>query len=105
MNDLIRRLDALNAIAQYCMGCDSYNGVRCKACEFGDAIDAVEDCEAVDAEPVRHGKWGAAIIVGYDGIHPVYARPCSECGYEMKQFVTRYCPRCGARMDGGDCDG
>lgn len=56
MDDLIRRNDTLNAIAQYCVGCESYNGVRCKACEYGNSIDAVENCEAVDAEPVRHGS-------------------------------------------------
>lgn len=55
----------------------------------------------IDAETVRHGRWGASTIVGYDGIHVIYARPCSECGYEDKSFVARYCPNCGAKMDGG----
>ena len=27
----------------YCDGCENYNGVRCRACDIGDAIDVVED--------------------------------------------------------------
>jgi hypothetical protein len=27
----------------YCDGCESYNGVRCRACGIGDVIDVVED--------------------------------------------------------------
>ena len=27
----------------YCDGCENYNGVRCRACGIGDAIDVVED--------------------------------------------------------------
>ena len=27
---------------------------------------------------------------------------CSECGYELKQNDTHFCPNCGARMKGAD---
>ena len=27
----------------YCNGCENYNGVKCRACGIGDAIDVVED--------------------------------------------------------------
>lgn len=30
MGDLISRSDAMDAIAQYCIGCESCNGVRCR---------------------------------------------------------------------------
>ena len=56
---------------------------------------------AVDAEPVRHGRWGTYHITGYDGLHPTYTVPCSACAYEAI-FTYRYCPNCGAKMDGGD---
>lgn len=62
----------------------------------------IREAPTVNAEPVRYGEWGKEVIVGYDGINPVYARPCSECGYEMKRLATRYCPNCGARMMGGN---
>ena len=54
----------------------------------------------VDAEPVRHGRWGTYHITGYDGLHPTYTVPCSVCAYEAR-FTYRYCPNCGAKMDVG----
>lgn len=32
----------------YCADCNSYNGVRCRACGTGDAIDMIEDAPAAD---------------------------------------------------------
>lgn len=49
---LISREDAISAIKQYCEGCDNYNGVRCRACDFYDAITAIYDCKIVDAVEV-----------------------------------------------------
>lgn len=53
---------------------------------------------AVDAEPVRHGRWEYQYN---DSI-------CSACGYVNRAApITRYrndtpyCPHCGAKMDGG----
>ena len=47
---------------------------------------------AVEAEPVRHGRW-----IAVDG-----KVVCSVCYEENKE--TDYCPFCGAKMDGGDSD-
>ena len=41
----------------YCVGCNSYNGVRCRACGTGDAIDIIKDAPAADVAPVVHGRW------------------------------------------------
>lgn len=38
----------------YCADCNSYNGVRCRACGTGDAIDMIED--AADVAPVVRGR-------------------------------------------------
>lgn len=54
---------------------------------------------APEAEPVRHGKWGEAEIVGYNGYHAVYARPCMLCGSYTREYKPPYCPNCGAKMD------
>lgn len=59
----------------------------------------IDTAPTIDAEPVRHGRWLPEAVSGYDGVNVVYARPCSECGYEERRFVKRYCPNCGAKMD------
>ena len=71
----------------YCVGCNSYNGVRCRACGTGDAIDIIEDAPTVDAVVVTR---------------------CKDCKY----FKTRLCENednyddwfCadGERKDGND---
>lgn len=37
----------------YCADCNSYNGVRCRACGTGDAIDMIEDAPAADVAPIE----------------------------------------------------
>lgn len=38
----------------YCADCNSYNGVRCRACGTGDALDMIEDAPSADmVEVVR----------------------------------------------------
>ena len=81
----------------YCVGCNSYNGVRCRACGTGDAIDMIEDAQAADVAPVVHGRW-------IDKEAPAARRyfECSNCGaHENKHTAIKgyYCWRCGAKMD------
>ena len=72
---------------------------------YGDyAMEVVEEFPSADVEPVVHGEW----IDGGDILS------CSVChATRMKEFESyygkvtraipnsRYCPTCGARMDGG----
>ena len=52
----------------------------------------IEDCE--EAEPVKHGRW-----MLLDGAR------CSRCNYKLQSTgLPIYCPRCGAKMDGGEDD-
>lgn len=60
------------------------------------------DEKEYDLKVVRHGKWGPSEIVGYDGIHPVYAVPCSECGKHTREYMKPFCPNCGSKMGLGD---
>ena len=53
MAECIEREATIKRIKEvYCVGCNSYNGVRCRACGTGDAIDIIEDAPTVDAIPV-----------------------------------------------------
>lgn len=61
------------------------------------------DVPTVDAEPIRHGRWvkpNPKGIVTYD--EHAYAE-CSVCHTaEYLGYGMRYCPTCGAKMDGGE---
>lgn len=69
--------------------------------------DDIDDCQTVDAEPVRHGKW--LITDAYP--HRVY---CSECSktfaltrwevWEDGSLPRNHCPNCGAKMDKDSTD-
>lgn len=60
----------------------------------------VEGIPAADAAPVRHGRW--ALNKKYGDYE------CSECGQgdvkamDFTNLKMRYCPNCGAKMDGAD---
>lgn len=101
MDEFISREATIKRIKEvYCIGCNSYNGVRCRACGTGDAIDVIEDAPAADVAPVVHAQW-------VDG-------KCSNCGVDIPTddahdaiFETecRFCYYCGAKMDGGADNG
>lgn len=61
-----------------------------------DAISVVNNAKTVeDVAPVSHGKWVGKPIAGYCNIR------CSECGeIYYNNGKWKYCPNCGARMDG-----
>lgn len=60
---------------------------------------AIHEQTTVDAEPVRHGRWE-------DKPHKMMGEcpRCSVCG-SFDPIKYRYCPNCGAKMDGGKSDG
>ena len=99
MDDYISREATIKRIKEvYCVGCNSYHGVRCRACGTGDAIDMIEDAPAADAAPVVHGEW--EIVVGSNGKEYMVCT-CCRVSQDLTGVFT-YCPNCGCRMDGGD---
>ena len=59
--------------------------------------------QLADIQPVQHGRW---IVEDEDYEDSIYI--CSACGYEfiiragdLESNELNYCPRCGAKMDGG----
>lgn len=93
---LIRRIKEI-----HCAECDSYHGVRCRACWVDDTLDYIDSEPADDVAPVRHGRWMNA-----NSRPKTYWRRCTACG-GMAYFCGigcsyKYCPNCGCLMDGGD---
>lgn len=100
MAEYIEREETIKHIQKtYCAGCNSYNGVRCRACGIGDAIDMIENAPAADVAPVVHAEW----VVCGDGDNVPWM--CSHCGkttaHKYKVMYGKYCPHCWAKMDGG----
>ena len=67
------------------------------------SLEEINNVPTIEAEPVRHGRWEMKPDpYGFFGEIPV----CSECGCTTKmRDKTKFCPHCGARMDGGGDDG
>ena len=94
---LIRRITEI-----HCAECDSYNGVRCRACWVDDTLDYIDSEPAADVAEVVHGRWIHTDLAA----HWLGKDECSECTYHEKDRSDlshfNYCPNCGAKMDGGD---
>ena len=58
----------------------------------------------VDAVPLRHGHW---IKDGFFSDEVNNAEKCSQCGELIGWFgnLPKYCPGCGALLDGGKGNG
>ena len=95
--DLISRgaLIARLEINEDCMKCKHANGPLCKLYAVN-ACDAIYNAPAVDAEPVRHGRWIASNTIKPFGEDTVQ---CDKCGFFTDvEGHYNYCPNCGAQM-------
>ena len=109
MTEYIEREALMRRIKEiHCAECDSYHGVRCRACWVDDTLDYIDSEPASDVAPVRHGRW----IMKKTSAGSSYT-VCSHCNASVKyndEYGTvvmnlkgaNYCPNCGAKMDGGD---
>lgn len=63
--------------------------------------NAIRTAHTVEAEPVRHSKW-----ISLNNSSHKYCESCSVefniRAYERNDY--RFCPHCGAKMDGGVSD-
>jgi predicted RNA-binding Zn-ribbon protein involved in translation (DUF1610 family) len=105
---MARYIDADKAIEEarlsYCKDCNSYNGVRCRACGFDDAMTYIEYTPTSDVVEVKHGKWEKPTL-NLECFADGYVI-CSECNVMLPNITEipeyYYCPNCGAKMDGGE---
>lgn len=98
-NDLISRSALKAELMKRAVSCPKSH-IRA----YGSCISALEVSPAVDAEPVRHGEW----ILNPCNLYNDATWVCSVCGNEWGLIdgtpldnQMNYCPKCGARMDGG----
>lgn len=108
MDEYIEREALMRQIKEiHCAECDSYHGVRCRACWVDDTLNYIDSESAADVAPVRHGRWDDSGRYTFPGGST--AVRCTNCGcaltvseYHLNNW--NYCPVCGAKMDGGDGD-
>lgn len=59
-------------------------------------VDRLKEEPTIDAVPVVHGRWVN------NGIPDSMLSGCSVCGCPYGSSGFRYCPHCGAKMDGDE---
>ena len=93
MDEYIKRETAIRMVMAAKWG-DSSDGAM--------AMEIVASAPAADVAPVVHARWIGAPLCGNDNCK------CSNCGSwhnihaNLRGKITqKYCPSCGAKMDGG----
>ena len=100
--EYISRDLALRQLNATCLAtdCDNYNGVRCRACAYADAMDFIDAIPAADVQPVVHAYWIELPKALNPNENPC---KCSNCGHILSFMngypKSKYCDECGAKMD------
>lgn len=81
-----------------------YGADREKYDAWDEIIDALENIHAADVVPVVHGQWEYIPRT----LNTLSQLRCPFCGWwsldPSIDGTYNYCPNCGAKMDGGECD-
>lgn len=80
-------IERKRAIANACNALELYPS------EYAELEDALNRIPAADVAPVRHGRWE----VGY--FHDRVCNCCLHPDNDFDDYVHKFCPHCGARMD------
>lgn len=66
--------------------------------------ELIDQAPTIEAEPVRHGRWGYRAYRNDARITVSGEVVCSNCHAPYFRVIGtwfKYCPHCGAKMDGG----
>ena len=102
MDEYIRREDAIKCIEGQCIDGKMWGNDENDEGTLIEAYSAIDDLIEIppaDVAPVRHGRW---IKVGYAcGETEWQCSACKETEWRTSASRLKYCPFCGAMMDGG----
>ena len=65
-----------------------------------DCARNIKSISAADVAPIVYGKWIRGKYTDDDLRYNDYSYCCNRCG-KIVNFEENYCPKCGAKMDGG----
>jgi len=61
-------------------------------------LSVIDRTPTIDAVPVVHARW---IEIRGEMWNELLGQKCSNCGRRVRNCGENYCPKCGAKMDGG----
>lgn len=95
MDEYISREETVKAFCEKCKGYYDGHCIHRGECD----VDVIQTAPTADVELVRHGRW----------IEKPNSAYCSICRVHWsREFIIslrktyKFCPTCGAKMDGGD---
>lgn len=78
----------------------------------GNIYYEVDHAPTADVVEVKHEYWREGVFLKVGGLVKAYPSViCSDCGITFcdiinnHNYMYRYCPNCGAKMDGGKANG
>lgn len=96
-DEYIRRSDALKGVELFQCGWAEIEAVQ---------TDYIERLPAADVAPVVHGEWYLLDDCANAGLYcSVCSRRVHRDEFAYKKLRSKYCPHCGAKMDGGNENG
>lgn len=103
---MARYIDA-DDVAQRLMYYMSHTPERCgEHYAYKAALKEVVGSPTADVEEVKHGKW-IPVQYTYFGLKRYECSECKDDEYWQKRYIEhkeKYCPNCGAKMDGGNAE-
>ena len=91
--------DLVQSLTKYAWASPDNTGHRVTV-DADDVNFGVDKIPSADVAPVRHGQW---IAKGYVCGETEYQCPeCKETEWRTSASRLKYCPFCGAKMDGAD---